>query len=80
MDKTDALKISRSYLLRLKENEINFSNAWLFGSYARGNQAENSYIDIAIVINNDISISFDTEVRLMTFRKGEVTLIEPHIF
>jgi predicted nucleotidyltransferase len=80
MDKTDALKISRNYLLRLKENKINFSDAWLFGSYARGNQVENSDIDIAIVMNNDTPISFDTEVKLMIFRKGEETFIEPHVF
>ena len=80
MDKTDALKLSRDYLLRLRENNINFSDAWLFGSYARGNQIENSDIDIAIVMNDDFPVSFETEIKLMTFRKGEETLIEPHVF
>ena len=80
MDKTDALAICRNYLQRLKENDLDFSEAWLFGSYARGNQHENSDIDIAIIMNDDSSVPFETEVKLMTFRKGDETLIEPHIF
>ena len=80
MDKTDAITISQNYLLRLKESDLNFSNAWLFGSYARGNQHKDSDIDIAIVMNDNTPISFETEVKLMTYRKGEETLIEPHIF
>ncbi len=80
MDKTDALALSKTYLLRLKETKLNFSDAWLFGSYAKGNQHENSDIDIAIVMNDNAPISFETEVKLMTCRKGEETLIEPHIF
>ena len=80
MDKTDALTISRNYLLRLKEANLNFSDAWLFGSYAKGNPHKDSDIDIAIVMNDDTSISFETEVKLMTCRKGEETLIEPHLF
>ena len=80
MDKTVALAICKSYLLRLRENDLKFSEAWLFGSYARGNQHENSDIDIAIIMDDDSAIPFETEVKLMTFRKGEETMIEPHVF
>ena len=80
MDKKNALEISRNYLLRLKENNIDILDAWLFGSYARGTQQEDSDIDIAIVMNDNVSISFETEVMLMTYRKGEEILIEPHVF
>ena len=80
MDKTNALAISRSYLLRLKDINLSFSDAWLFGSYARGNQSDDSDIDIAIFLNDNVPISFETEVKLMICRKGEETLIEPHIF
>ena len=80
MDKTDALTISRNYLLRLKDSNFNFSNAWLFGSYAKGSQHENSDIDIAIILNDNQPISFETEIKLMTCRKGNETLIEPHVF
>ena len=79
MDKINALNIVMQYLKRLKENNINFSDAWLFGSYAKGLQQANSDIDLAIVLN-DKEKSFDTEVKLMIIRRGEETLIEPHIF
>ena len=80
MDKTEALTISRDYLLRLKESNFDFLNAWLFGSYAKGNQHEDSDIDIAIVMKENAPVSFETEVKLMTCRKGKETLIEPHVF
>ena len=80
MDKKYALTICRNYLLRLRNNNIYFTNAWIFGSYARGNQHKDSDIDVAIVMNDDAVIPFETEVKLMTFRIGEETLIEPHVF
>jgi len=79
MDKINALNIAIQYLKRLKENNINFSDAWLFGSYAKGLQQANSDIDLAIVLD-DKEKSFDTEVKLMIIRRGEETLIEPHPF
>lgn len=80
MDKVEALKISRNYLERLRKSDIEFSEAWLFGSYAKGNQHENSDIDIAIVLKNNSIHTFETEVKLMVIRKGDETLIEPHAF
>ncbi|MBU0489738.1 MAG: nucleotidyltransferase domain-containing protein [Bacteroidetes bacterium] len=80
MDKNDALRISRAYLRRLKKSDIGFTEAYLFGSYAKGNQNDNSDIDIAIVLNDNIDHTFDTDVQLMITRKGEETIIEPHAF
>lgn len=80
MDKNDALKISRGYLRRVQNSDLGFSEAWLFGSYAKGNQHDDSDIDIAIVLKDNIGHTFDTEVKLMVIRKGEETLIEPHAF
>jgi len=80
MDKVNALKLSARYLQRLRDNDIKFSEAWLFGSYAQGRQHDNSDIDIAIIFDDCEIISFDTEVKLMVVRDGEETLIEPHAF
>lgn len=80
MDKNDAVKLSKKYLQKVKSSEIDFSEAWLFGSYAKGTQHDNSDVDIAIVLNEGVVKSFDTEVRLMVIRKGEETIIEPHAF
>jgi uncharacterized protein len=79
MDKNTAIKISKNYLQKVRNNDIDFSQAWLFGSFAKGNNHENSDIDIAIVLS-DNSRSFDIEVKLMTLRAGEETIIEPHPF
>ncbi len=80
MDKNDAIRISKNYLQRLQDSDISFVEAWLFGSYAKGNYDDNSDIDIAIVLGNNIEQSFDTEVKLMIIRQDEETLIEPHAF
>jgi predicted nucleotidyltransferase len=80
MDKGDAIELCKGYLRKLKSADIGFSEAWLFGSYARGNQHDYSDIDIAIVLGKNTLKSFETEVRLMLIRKGEETMIEPHAF
>lgn len=79
MDKESAIKLSKEYLIKVRKSDIDFSEAWLFGSFARGSNHENSDIDIAIVLSKN-NKSFDTEVKLMTIRTGEETLIEPHAF
>jgi len=79
MDKNTAIKISKNYLQKVRKNHIDFSQAWLFGSFAKGNNHENSDIDIAIVLS-DNSKNFNIEVKLMTLRTGEETIIEPHAF
>ena len=80
MDKNDAIRISKGYLKRLQNSDFGIAEAWLFGSFAIGNQHDNSDIDIAIVLNDKVNHTFDTDVRLMITRKGEETIIEPHAF
>ncbi len=80
MDKNDALRISKGYLQRLKNTDLGFAEAYLFGSFAKGNQHDNSDIDIAIVLNDNENHTFETDVKLMIIRKGEETIIEPHAF
>lgn len=80
MDKRDALKISKKYLRKIRKSDLDCSEAWLFGSYATGNQNDDSDIDIAIVFSDDVTHTFELEVKLMVIRKGDETLIEPHAF
>lgn len=80
VDKINAIRISTKYLQRLRESNVKFSEAWLFGSYAKGKQNDNSDIDLAIVLEDTEIKNFETEVRLMVIRDGEETLIEPHAF
>ncbi len=64
----------------VQDANLEFSEAWLFGSFANEKQHENSDIDIVIVLKYDALHTFDTEVQLMVIRKGDETLIEPHAF
>lgn len=79
MDKINAIKISTNYLKRVR-NSFKVSEAWLFGSYAKGNQTDDSDIALAIVLEDGETKNFDTEVKLMILRDGEETMIEPHAF
>jgi len=80
MDKNDALRISKGYLQRVQNADLGFSEAWLFGSFAKNTQHDNSDIDLAIVLKDNITHTFETEVKLMVIRKGDETMIEPHAF
>jgi predicted nucleotidyltransferase len=68
MDKNDAITLSRQYLNKVRQNNIDVLDAWIFGSYAKGTYNEDSDIDIALVLP-DNAVSFDTDVRLMVLRK-----------
>ncbi len=50
---------------------------YLFGSFAKGNESEESDIDIALVLGN-MSNFFDTQMQLMRIRRKIDLRIEPH--
>jgi|AntAceMinimDraft_17_1070374.scaffolds.fasta_scaffold192339_1 predicted nucleotidyltransferase len=79
MDKKAALDLISIYINRLISNNINVNSAYLFGSFAKGKNNENSDIDLALILD-DYSDDFETQVKLMILRKGEETIIEPHVF
>ena len=79
MDKNDAIKLSKHYVEKVRENRIEVLDAWLFGSYAKGNYNDDSDIDLALVLPEN-SLSFDMDVRLMSLRKGNETMIETHTY
>jgi len=71
--------VEKKYLFRLLDNEFNIKNAYIFGSYAKGNYHKDSDIDLAIVLNK-LSNSFDMEVKSMILRRKNETIVEPHLF
>ena len=79
MDKNDAVRISRNYIAKVRQNGIPVLESWLFGSYAKGNYHKDSDIDIAIILPEN-QMSFDMDVRLMALRKDEETVIETHTY
>jgi predicted nucleotidyltransferase len=79
MDKNDAIILIKNYIEKLNTAGINVLDAWLFGSYAKGNYHENSDIDLALVLPDNF-LSFDTDVKLMAIRQGNETIIETHTY
>ncbi len=63
--------------LTLIPKDLDIKKAYLFGSFAKGLETENSDIDIAIVIGN-MTDFFSTQMRLMRIRREIDLRIEPH--
>ncbi len=57
--------------------ELEIRKAFLFGSFAKGLENENSDIDIAIVVGNMTNF-FSTQMQLMKVRRNLDLRIEPH--
>jgi len=79
MDKEGAFKIIDQYLQLLKTTEIKVEEAYVFGSYVRGNFHENSDIDLALVIS-DLTDRFDMQTELLKLGRNFDYIIEPHPF
>ncbi len=62
---------------RLIPSDLKVKKVYLFGSYAKGKEREESDIDIAIVLGN-MTDFFDTQMQLMRIRRKVDLRIEPH--
>lgn len=67
------------YVNFLRKRNPEIIKAYLFGSYAKGNEGPDSDMDIAIIFE-DFSDSFDMQVDLMKLRRKFDMKIEPHPF
>ena len=56
-DKTTAINIARQFIDACRKGGVPVFSAWLFGSYAKGIQHEDSDIDIALV-SDSFTINF----------------------
>lgn len=79
-DKKIIAAIIKEYLELLRQKNISFEKAYLFGSYATGNEEEESDIDLAIIAEDWIPDIFDAQFKLMKIAKKVDTRIEPHLF
>jgi predicted nucleotidyltransferase len=66
----------KNYLM-LIPNDFGVKRVYLFGSFAKGNESEESDIDVAIILNN-MSDFFSTQRQLMRLRRKVDLRIEPH--
>ncbi len=78
MDRADAINIARKYILKVKNN-LDCRQVFLFGSYAKGTNQEESDIDIAVVLD-EFENPFEIQLELMRLRRNIDSRIEPHPF
>lgn len=78
MDKESAIKIANQYIDNIS-NKYEILQAFVFGSFAKGTNHEDSDIDIAIVIETALDI-IDTQIDMMKLRRKVDLRIEPHPF
>ena len=78
MDKTDAVNIAIQYVSVIKEN-YDYKQVFLFGSYAKGTNHEESDIDIAVILK-EFENPMAIQLELMRLRRKIDSRIEPHPF
>lgn len=76
MDKREAIDIVRAYKLLL-ENHFQLENVYLYGPYATNTQAEDSEIDVAVVVKRIEGDYFSVSPLLWKLRKEVDDRIEP---
>ncbi len=72
----DIIDTAKEYVLNIPDY-LGIRKAFLFGSFAKGTEQEDSDIDIAIVLEN-MSDFFVTQKQLMRLRRLIDLRIEPH--
>ena len=70
------LKSVKKYIKEISKH-YSIQEVYLFGSYAKGTNHEDSDIDVAIIINSDNNV-FDLMVELMMLTQNIDLRIEPH--
>lgn len=73
-----AINTARKYLRSLPP-ELDVRRAYIFGSYAKGTQKEDSDIDIAVVLGH-MDDFFEVQMELFRRRRRIDLRIEPHPF
>jgi len=76
MDKSEVISIVSKYKV-LVSKHFDIENLILFGSYAKGNQKEDSDIDVAIVVNSITQDFFSYAPLLWKLRREIDDRIEP---
>jgi predicted nucleotidyltransferase len=78
MDNKDVLNIARKFASIIKTN-YDCKQVFLFGSYAKSTNQEESDIDIAVILE-EFENRIDMQLELMRLRRKIDSRIEPHPF
>ena len=73
MDKREAIKAAQNWVDSIS-TKYHLTQAFVFGSYAKGNYGAHSDIDV------NVDNLFDAQVDLLRLRKNKNLMIEPHTF
>ncbi len=73
-------KIIKKLLIALEKNNINISEAYLFGSYSDGTNTKNSDIDIALISNEFTGILYIDIKKIGRIVRNIDYRIETHTF
>lgn len=76
MDKSEVVNKLKRYKLLVSEH-FDVDNLILFGSYAKGNQNDDSDIDVAVIVNSLDKDYFSYAPLLWKLRRGIDDRIEP---
>ena len=76
MDKGQAIELAKKYKAMVAER-LPLKALYLYGSYSKGNYREDSYIDIAVVVESLSDNYFDDTPLLWKLRRRISNLIEP---
>lgn len=71
------IEIIQRYIQELKERDITIQEAFLFGSYAKGNVKEESDIDVALISESFSGDRFEDRRKLVPLRHKIDNRIEP---
>ena len=78
MDRTDALNIAREFASVIKMS-YDCKQIFLFGSYVKGTNHDESDIDIAVILK-EFENPMEMQLALMRLRRKIDSRIEPHPF
>jgi predicted nucleotidyltransferase len=76
MDKEQAIELAQRYKAIVAER-LSLKSLYLYGSYSKGNQTEDSDIDIAVVVERMSDNYFDDTPLLWKLKRKVSNLIEP---
>ena len=76
MDKEQAIELAQRYKTIVAER-LTLKSLYLYGSYSKGNQTEDSDIDIAVVVERMSDNYFDDTPLLWKLKRKVSNLIEP---
>ncbi|MBU1568080.1 MAG: nucleotidyltransferase domain-containing protein [Proteobacteria bacterium] len=78
--KSTVIDLIKKYITRLNQNNLSVQKVFLFGSYVKGTQREDSDIDIAVISPAFAGDRYSDRRIIVPFRRGIDSRIEPMPF